>query len=101
MATGALCVDDPALAKRLLSQREALGAVPGSLEVWLLMRSLRTLSLRLERHCASAAAIASWLDASIADSEHPLHGLVVKAHHPSLPVSSQSAVAVGDIWAYD
>ena len=100
MAAGALCVDDPALAKRLLSQREALGAVPGSLEVWLLLRSLRTLSLRLERHCASAAAIASWLDASIADSEHPLHGLVVKAHHPSLPVSSQSVAVDDTLCAY-
>ena len=82
---GALCVEDDELAERLHAQRTAMGSVPGSLEVWLLLRSLRTLSLRLERHCSSATAIATWLDESVADAEHPLHGLVRRVWHPSLP----------------
>jgi|EP01047_Picozoa_sp_COSAG01_P017011 cystathionine gamma-synthase len=44
---GAVCVGDPALAAQLRAQRTAMGGTPGSLEVWLLLRSLRTLSLRV------------------------------------------------------
>lgn len=82
---GALCVDDDALAERLRAQRTAIGGVPGALEVWLLLRSLRTLPLRLERHNTSARLIASWLQQSIGDVNHPLHGLVERVWHPSLP----------------
>ena len=46
---GALCVSDAALATVLKADRTALGATPGSLEPWLLMRSLRTLNLRVTR----------------------------------------------------
>ena len=57
--------DDDELAERLRAQRTAIGGVPGSLEVWLLLRSLRTLPLRLERHNTSAILIAAWLQQSI------------------------------------
>ena len=91
---GALCVDDNELAERLTAQRTAMGGVPGSLEVWLLLRSLRTLSLRLERHNESATSVASWLDQSIADADHPLHRLVVRVWHPSLSHHPGHDVAV-------
>ena len=91
---GALCVDDDELAERLRAQRTAIGGVPGSLEVWLLLRSLRTLPLRLERHNTSAILIAAWLQQSIKDSDHPLHGLVERVWHPSLPDHPGHDVAV-------
>ena len=75
-----MCVADHALAEKLLSQRQYIGAVPCSLEVWLLLRSLRTLTLRLDRHCSTATAIAAWLHTSIGDINHKLHGLIVKVH---------------------
>lgn len=46
----------------LRTQRAALGSVPGSLETWLLLRSLRTLHLRVERQCETASKLAAWLD---------------------------------------
>ncbi|KAG8467233.1 hypothetical protein KFE25_000549 [Diacronema lutheri] len=50
----------------LRAQRTALGAVPGSLEAWLLLRSLRTLDVRARRQCASALALARWLSGEAA-----------------------------------
>ena len=84
---GALCVDDDELAEKLRAQRTAIGGVPGALEVWLLLRSLRTLPLRLERHNTSARLIVAWLQQSIEDADHPLHGLVERVWHPSLLIT--------------
>ena len=81
---GALCVSDEALAAQLRDDRTALGSTPGSLEVYLLMRSLRTLHLRVTRQAETATALASWLHRAVADSEHPLSGLVHAVHHPSI-----------------
>lgn len=91
---GALCVDDDELAGRLRAQRTAIGGVPGALEVWLLLRSLRTLPLRLERHNTSARLIAAWLQQSIDDVDHALHGLVERVWHPSLPHHPGHNVAI-------
>ena len=55
---GAVCVSDEGLAQELRSDRTALGSTPGSLEVWLLQRSLRTLHLRVKQQSESAAALA-------------------------------------------
>jgi len=90
---GALIVADQDLYTKMERQRIALGNTPGSLETWLLMRSLRTLHVRLEKQCASAEAVAKWLHASIADKSHPMHGLVYKVHHPSLPSDAGHAIA--------
>ncbi len=87
-------MDDDELAERLRAQRTAIGGVPGALEVWLLLRSLRTLPLRLERHNTSARLIAAWLQQSIEDADHPLHGLVERVWHPSLPHHPGHEVAI-------
>jgi cystathionine gamma-lyase len=54
---------DPAWAERLRAWRTQQGSIPGPMEVWLAHRSLATLELRLERQCASAQAIATFLSA--------------------------------------
>lgn len=93
---GALCVGDGELARQLRQDRTALGSTPGSLEVWLLMRSLRTLHLRVERQSRTAAELAAWLHSATAMGgmeDHPLHGLVHAVHHPSLPSHPSHAVA--------
>lgn len=84
----------------LRTQRAALGSVPGSLETWLLLRSLRTLHLRVERQCETASKLAAWLDgngdgscsstgscSTAATPELALKSapeLLVKVSHPSL-----------------
>lgn len=66
-------------ASAVAGMRSTMGNVPGSLECWLLLRSLRTLSLRVHRQSATAAAVAQWLtkQPAIAKTYHPsLHGAV-------------------------
>ncbi len=54
-----------ALSERLHTHRTSRGAIPGPMEVWLALRGLRTLSVRLERSGANAVALAQRL------AEHP------------------------------
>lgn len=71
---GALVVADAEQAEQLRNERTISGAIPGALEAWLTLRSLRTLSLRVERQSASASELAAWLA-----------GRVARVWHPSLP----------------
>jgi len=73
---GALVTADPDLRARLHSYRSLHGAIAGPMEVWLALRGLRTLPLRLERAQANAAELARCLSA---------HPLVAEVRHPSLP----------------
>jgi cystathionine gamma-synthase len=79
---GALAVADAAQAARLREERGVFGAVPGALETWLTLRSLRSLVLRVSRQSESASAIAAWL-----------HGRVPRVWHPSLPSDPGFALA--------
>jgi cystathionine gamma-synthase len=51
------------LAERLRFHQNAAGAVPSPFDCWLILRGLRTLAIRMDRACANAAAVASWLQA--------------------------------------
>jgi cystathionine gamma-synthase/methionine-gamma-lyase len=62
-----------------------VGAVLAPFEAALLLRGVRTLALRMERHSANAAAIAAWL------SEQPE---IARVHYPGLPWHPQHALAV-------
>jgi len=69
--------------------RTYMGNVMGSLEAWLLLRSLRTLHLRVPRQAATATALASWLDhiaraPSGQQYDGVPGGLVSKVWHSSL-----------------
>ena len=59
---GALVTDDPTIAQEVAFLQNALGAVPSPSDCTLLLRGIRTLSLRVERHCASALTIARALE---------------------------------------
>jgi cystathionine beta-lyase/cystathionine gamma-synthase len=52
---------DDAIAERLHFLQNAMGAVPGPLDCFLVLRGLRTLHLRVERHVANATAVARFL----------------------------------------
>jgi cystathionine gamma-synthase len=60
---GALVVDDDQLATELRFLQNAVGAVPGPMDCWLVTRGLKTLHVRMERHCENALAIARALEA--------------------------------------
>jgi cystathionine beta-lyase/cystathionine gamma-synthase len=53
--------NDPTVAERLYFLQKSLGAVPGPFDSWLVLRGLRTLAVRMQRHCENARAIADWL----------------------------------------
>ena len=57
----AVCSSD-ALADRLAYLQNSIGAVAGPFDSFLALRGLKTLDVRMERHCASALQIAAWLD---------------------------------------
>jgi cystathionine beta-lyase/cystathionine gamma-synthase len=70
---GIAVTGDDAIAERLRFLQNAMGAVPGPLDCFLVLRGLRTLHLRVERSSASAAAIAAYLvgRADVASVSYP------------------------------
>jgi cystathionine gamma-synthase len=58
---GIAVTSDPAAAERLRFLQNSMGAVPGPLDCFLVLRGLRTLHLRMERHGSNAAAVAAFL----------------------------------------
>jgi len=58
---GALIVNDSALADRLHYMQNAVGGVPGPWDCFLLLRSTKTLHVRMERHCQNARQVADFL----------------------------------------
>jgi cystathionine gamma-synthase len=58
---GALVVADADLGDRLAFHQNAMGAVAGPFDAWLTLRGIRTLGVRMDRHCANAAAVADLL----------------------------------------
>lgn len=61
LVAGALIVDDEGLAHRLRFTQNAVGAVPGAMDCFLMLRSTKTLHIRMQRHSENALAVATWL----------------------------------------
>ena len=76
LISGVVVVPDEAAARQLMSVRTLTGAIPGSLEAFLVLRGVRTLPLRLQRAQENAATLAGRLDA---------HDDVRRVHFPGLP----------------
>jgi cystathionine gamma-synthase len=73
---GALVVHDAELGEELAYHQNAMGGVPGPFDSWLVLRGLKTLGIRMERHCANAQRVAELL------AGHPA---VTHVHYPGLP----------------
>ncbi len=58
---GALVVKDSALASELYFLQNAMGAIPGPMDAWLTLRGLKTLAVRMQRHCENAMKVATFL----------------------------------------
>lgn len=81
---GALVTSHDALYERLKFLQNAAGAVPAPFDCWLVLRGLKTLALRMERHSENALHLAQWL----AMQPH-----VARVLYPGLPSHPQHAVA--------
>ncbi|MBO0807176.1 MAG: cystathionine gamma-synthase, partial [Actinobacteria bacterium] len=82
---GALVAADPGLAERLAFHQNAMGGVTGPFDAWLTLRGIRTLGVRMDRHCQNAARIADML------AGHPA---VTEVFYPGLPSHPGHEIAV-------
>jgi cystathionine beta-lyase/cystathionine gamma-synthase len=76
--------DNPALADQLTFLQNAVGGIAGPFDSYLALRGVKTLALRMERHCASAARVAEWLEG---------HPAIERVYFPGLPSHPQHALA--------
>jgi len=81
---GVLALNDEALYKELKFLQNAAGAVPGPMDCFLVMRGIKTLGIRIERHSANALQIAQFLED---------HAAVKKVHYPGLETHPQHDLA--------
>jgi cystathionine beta-lyase/cystathionine gamma-synthase len=81
---GAIMTNDDELEQRLRFHQNAVGAVPSPFDCWLLLRGIKTLALRVERHCSNAMEVAVALEKNKA---------VTRVHYPGLASHPGHAVA--------
>lgn len=81
---GALVTNDPELADQLYFYQNSSGAVPGPQDSFLVLRGIKTLHVRMDRHCENASAVAEFL------AQHPA---VNRVNYPGLPSHPQHEVA--------
>ncbi|MEU5022939.1 cystathionine gamma-synthase [Streptomyces milbemycinicus] len=88
---GALVVSDPALGDELAFHQNAMGAVAGPFDSWLVLRGVKTLAVRMDRHSANATRVAELLVA---------HPKVTEVFYPGLPGHAGHEVAAKQMRAF-
>jgi cystathionine gamma-synthase len=93
LVMGAIATGDAGLAERLRFLQNAVGAIPGPFDSWLLLRGLKTLAIRMTAHSEGAMAVADWL--SERDGVEAVHypGL---DRHPGHDLASRQMAAAGE-----
>ncbi|MDX2646039.1 cystathionine gamma-synthase [Streptomyces sp. NPDC001070] len=81
---GALVAADAGLGEELAYHQNAMGAVAGPFDAWLVMRGIKTLAVRMDRHSENAARVAELLS---------LHPKVTQVFYPGLPEHAGHDVA--------
>jgi cystathionine gamma-lyase len=81
---GALIFKEQALRDRVAFLQNAAGAVPSPMDSFLVLRGIKTLHVRMDRHDANARALASWLEG---------HAQVEKVYYPGLASHPQHELA--------
>src|SRR3989442_6794778 len=81
---GALVMRRDDLFEKLRFAQNALGAVPSPFDCWLVLRGVKTLAVRMERHCDNAEALATFLSN---------HSKIAKVLYPGLPSHPGFSVA--------
>ena len=95
--SGVVVTSNEAVAERLRFLQNAIGAVPGPFDCFLVLRGLRTLAVRMDRHCANARAIASFLAAreDVAEVRYPGLSSGASAHPQAALAARQMSGAGG------
>jgi cystathionine gamma-synthase len=88
---GALITSDAALGDELAFHQNSMGAVAGPFDAWLVLRGIKTLGVRMDRHCANAERIVRFL------LDHPA---VAEVLYPGLPSHPGHAVAAKQMRGY-
>ena len=73
---GFVATNDPTIAERLYFLQKSLGGIPGPFDSWLVLRGIKTLAVRMERHCENARRVAEYLAS---------HDAVEQVLYPGLP----------------
>jgi len=95
---GALVVNDKALYDQLYFIQKSCGAVPGPMDCFLVLRGIKTLHLRMQRHCENGEKIAHWL------RNHPKVGKVYWCgftDHPGYAVASKQMRGFGGMMSFE
>ncbi|MFD7299087.1 cystathionine gamma-synthase [Streptomyces sp. NPDC059897] len=88
---GALVVNDDALADELTFHQNAMGAIAGPFDAWLVLRGIKTLPVRMDRHSENATRVADML------TRHPR---VTKVLYPGLPEHPGHEIAAKQMKAF-
>ena len=88
---GAIVLNDDVLQERLSFLQNATGPVPGPQDCFLALRGIKTLHVRMDRHCENAKAVAQFLVA---------HPAVKKVYFPGLPTHPNHDVAKRQMKSY-
>jgi cystathionine gamma-synthase/cystathionine beta-lyase len=97
LCSGVLVTRTPELGERFYFLQNTTGAILPPQDSWLLIRSLKTLALRMERHCQNAMQIATWLEA------HPRVGTVYYpglASHPGHQLTKRQCKGFGGMLSF-
>lgn len=95
---GALMMNDDSLREQLYFIQKSCGAVPGPMDCFLALRGIKTLHLRMQRHCENGAVIAHWLRS---------HPKVKKVYwcgfedHPGYAVASRQMRGFGGMMSFE
>jgi cystathionine gamma-synthase len=91
---GAVVVSDPGLGERLAAVQNSTGSAGGPFDAWLTLRGIRTLGVRMDRHCANAARVADLMVEHPAVSQVLYPGLET---HPGHEVAAKQMRGFGGI----
>ena len=94
MVGGMVVVNDAALAERMAYLQNSIGSVAGPFDSFLALRGLKTLDVRMERHCHNALRIATWLEAHDKVERVVYPGL---GSHPQHDLASRQMPGFGGI----
>jgi cystathionine beta-lyase/cystathionine gamma-synthase len=94
---GFVATSDDKVAERLRFLQKSLGAVPGPFDCWLVLRGLKTLAVRMERHCANARRIAEFLEGHAAVKQVLYPGL---ASHPGHQLAARQMADFGGMVSF-
>ena len=94
---GALVVRDDELAERLRFHQNAMGAVAGPFDAWLSLRGLKTLAVRMDRHCDNAERVVEHLLGHAAVEQVVYPGL---ADHPGHEVATKQMKRYGGMVSF-